>query len=308
MNTFAFRLNCKLADCHIETVAREVDMNLSGLGLTISMNFPETNSEGAGLVAWCGGFDSESDARDTGVRFKQAIMLAGVLIGIGIDVGTDKVVSHAMNQADGQPDDRLQPNVHGLQIVPDLENMLFGDIVFGRPATRVSPNQLVDRINEADRLNRLINKKQWLAAQLYNESHFHTAEPAQFLTLVSAVEVLAIREKRDMSSLKLIDKLIELLSSNDELESANKESLKHGLYNLKFESIGAACRRLIKSFVGKDEASRFKAMYEVRSKMIHEGEPPPGTDLAKEIRELDFIVRRLIAKHVSSSQTQEVSM
>ena len=37
-----------------------------------------------------------------------------------------QIVSGAPRRTDGTPDERLQPDIHGLQIVPDIENLRFG--------------------------------------------------------------------------------------------------------------------------------------------------------------------------------------
>jgi hypothetical protein len=41
------------------------------------------------LILRCDGFTSEDEARATGVRVKTAVMLAGVCLSFGIDVGPD---------------------------------------------------------------------------------------------------------------------------------------------------------------------------------------------------------------------------
>ena len=67
------------------------------------------------------GFNSEEEARTVGMPVKAALMLAGSLLGVGIDVGTDQVMSPAAKLKDDQPDERLQPDVHGLQVVPEIK-------------------------------------------------------------------------------------------------------------------------------------------------------------------------------------------
>jgi hypothetical protein len=134
MRTYAFRLICKLAGGDIETKEREILLVLPALIAPIKVFLPKGESppEDKALVLWCGGFTSEVAAQAAGASVKTAMMLAGVTLGIGIDVGTDQAISFGWQRQDGQPDERLQPNVHGLQVVPDLEGMLFGGIQAGR--------------------------------------------------------------------------------------------------------------------------------------------------------------------------------
>ena len=84
------------------------------------------------------------------------------------------------------------------------------------------------------------------------------------------------------------------------MEADEKEGLTGGLQNLKQESIGAACRALVKKHCGESASKTFKQAYDIRSKMLHVGEPPIGTDLAAVIRELDSLVRHLLVRHVSN--------
>jgi hypothetical protein len=131
MRTDAFRIKCKLTGGDFGTNEREFPLALPALIPPIIVSLPERGSptEDQFLILQGGGFTSEEEARAAGGRVKTAVMLAGVLLGFGIDVGTDQVISPAGHRKDGQPDEHLQPDVHGLQVVPEIEGrMLFGFI------------------------------------------------------------------------------------------------------------------------------------------------------------------------------------
>jgi hypothetical protein len=87
--------------------------------------------------------------------------------------------------------------------------------------------------------------------------------------------------------------------------AGNPDDLNNGLGNLKQESIRSACRRLVETYgenpADTHEARAFARAYTIRSTLLHEGESPPGTDLAAELRTLDLLVRRLIVRHVAFS-------
>ena len=145
-----------------------------------------------------------------------------------------------------------------------------------------------------------MHKKQTLAAQLYNQSHFHLSDTARFLTLISAIEALAEQRSKPPATVALIDRLMEMAAA-----AGNPDDLNNGLGNLKQESIRSACRRLVETYgenpADTHEARAFARAYTIRSTLLHEGEPPPGTDLAAELRTLDLLVRHLIVRHVAFS-------
>jgi hypothetical protein len=93
----------------------------------ISVNLPEGGHPTADqfLTLWCGGFPSEEAARAEGMRVKTAVMLAGVMLGFGIDMGTDQVMSPAVYWRGNQSDERFQPDVHGLQVVPEIDGKIY---------------------------------------------------------------------------------------------------------------------------------------------------------------------------------------
>lgn len=264
--TYAFRITCTLAGGDIESMEREIPLALPALArpINVFLSERENQTDILFLTLWCGGFSSEAEARAGGAPVKTALMLAGVRLGVGIDVGDDQVVSPAPQRKNGQPDERLQPVVHGLQVVPEIEGMLFVSLRFGRPGTPISPDDFEKTVAESYGLGKQPTKKQTLAAQLYNQSHFLWSDAARFITLISAVEVLAER-------------------------------------NRKRESIGSACRALVRTHCGEPAVKDFTRLYETRCELLHDGEPASGTDLAAELRELDQLVRDLVVRHVAAT-------
>jgi hypothetical protein len=189
MRTYEFRITCKLAEGDLGIKGREFALTQPALP-PIKLILPERKNPitGCHLLLRSSGFASEGEARASGVRVKTAVMLVGVLLGFGIDVGTDQVISSAGRWADGQQDELLQPYVHGLQVVPEIEGkMLFGSIWASRPVPQNFPESFQEKVAESYTLNKILTKKQTLAAQLYNQSHFLSSDAARFVTLISAV-------------------------------------------------------------------------------------------------------------------------
>jgi hypothetical protein len=95
---------------------------------------------GRTLILQGGGFSSQEDARAAGVSVKTAVMLAGLRLGVGIDVGTDQVRSPTHRDRDGQPiDEHWQPDIHGLQVVPELDWLAFGCVYLSATLKRKTP-------------------------------------------------------------------------------------------------------------------------------------------------------------------------
>jgi hypothetical protein len=255
------------------------------------------------LILQGGGFSSEEDAHAAGTPVKTAVMLAGLLLGVGIDVGTDQVISPAPRHTDGQPIEHWQPDVHGLQIVPEHDRLAFGLLYFSRPMLKkpISNSDLEEKVAEAYAPDKALTKKQTLATQLYSQSHFQSSDATRFLTLISAIEALAERHRRAPATVVLINRVIEQAATAGDLEEFERKSLIDGLGNLKRESISSACRRLVRTHCGDPAVEAFIHAYRIRGELLHNGEPSSETDLTMELLHLDPLVRRLTVNHVASS-------
>jgi hypothetical protein len=302
MKTYAFCIRCPFAGGHFETKERDILLALPALARPVNVFVPErqNQTDNLFLTLWCGGFSSEAEARAGGAPVKTALMLAGVLLGVGIDVGDDQVVS-PRPLVDGQPDERLQSEVHGLQVVPEIEGMHFWSLPLGRPVRRISPGDFEKKVAEGYGLGKPLTKKQTLAAQLYNQSHFLSSEAARFITLISAVEVLAEQSRSSPAAVALVQKLIDMAVAAVDVEASEKQALEKHLGYLKRESIGSACRALVRTHFEEPAVKDFTRLYKTRSELLHNGEPASGTDLAVELRELDLFVRRLVLRQVAAS-------
>jgi hypothetical protein len=304
MTTYAFRITGNLAGGDIETKEREVSLVLPGLERPVNVYLSEREKQtgNCSLTLWCGGFNSEGEARAAGAPVKTAYMLTGVLLGVGIDVGDDEVVSPAAHRKDGQPDDRLQPDVHGLQVVPEVEGMIFGFVrVMRIEKIPTSPADFQKKVAECYAPDKQLTKKQTLAAHLYGQSHFHASDSARFLTLISAVESLAQQRYSSPTVCTLIDKFVDTTAASVDLEPSEKTSIKDRLGYLKQESIGSACRALVRTHCGEPAVRDFTRHYDIRSNLLHRGEAPAGANLSVELIALDAIVRRIVLAHVAAS-------
>jgi hypothetical protein len=303
MTTYAFRLTCKLAG-HNFAIKENTPLILPALTPPIQVMLGKSKDQTGDptLILQGGGFSSEEEARTAGTPVKTAVMLAGLLLGVGIDVGTDQAECSIPRLADGQPNERVHSYVHGLQVVPEIDGLVFvsisASLIRKKP---ISPGDFEDAVAKSYALTKVLTKKQTLAAQLYNQSHFHSSDAARFLTLISAIEALAEQKRRPPAAMALVERMIEMSAAGGDLEESERQSLKVSLGNLKRESIGSACRVLVTRHCGESAVKYFTRTYGIRGSLLHKGEPPPGTDFALELQTLDPLVRHLIVQHMAVS-------
>ena len=84
-----------MARCRIETTECEISLLLPAPTPPIKVYLPEPKdqTEDPVLIIWGRGFSSDAHALSTGAAVKASVMLAGLLLGVGIDVGTDLLAS-----------------------------------------------------------------------------------------------------------------------------------------------------------------------------------------------------------------------
>jgi len=122
----------------------------------------------------------------------------------------------------------------------------------------------------------IVSEKHALALELYNAAHFEASKRARFITFVVAVESLSSREDRSKEAREYIERCLKLVN-NSSLPNDAKQSLAASLGNLKKDSIGITCRKLVskhlgtKNYQGKTAKDFFQECYNMRSDLVHEG-------------------------------------
>ena len=92
MKTFRFRIKfythfAGMIRCEEQKINSNIHENVS---LSLSSYDEKTITEGTVFVLSCGGFFSEKEAFDQGVKFKKALLISGPVLKIGIDAGRDR--------------------------------------------------------------------------------------------------------------------------------------------------------------------------------------------------------------------------
>ncbi|MFC2085781.1 hypothetical protein ACFLRO_01070 [Bacteroidota bacterium] len=194
---------------------------------------------------------------------------------------------------------QLRGTVHGLDVfaehppVARIEATARGGVIrqsMSQPSERLS-REFEDVVDLPPRTQ--------LAVELYNLTLFDSTPETRFLSLVTVVEVLASRARR---AHKLRQLLTRFIDSVDEagLDAEQAQVLKQGLGNLKRESVGQACRRLVGEMLDQNSASYFADCYSARSELLHTG--ATDKNIGAMIPQLHDIVHRALLAIIRESK------
>lgn len=255
------------------------------------------------------GFSSEHEADICGRRVKNSLLLCGLRLQMGIDVGKDKarggITKYGkewLKKTTGIKEETLLLNdIHGLCVYPEEKGV---DVRFVSIGFKVhlgqSSTKFVEEFKKAYKLSPKLTDKQSLALELYNTSHFESSLRARFLTLVTAIECLCVRATRPKTVLDFLKKLIDTTEGAD-LEPPERKSLIDGLKNLKTESVRKSCLQLAEKHLGGDAMSLFQECYSIRGGLAHDGKCPGGADIGTYTPKLDKLVSQLILADIENS-------
>ena len=127
----------------------------------------------------------------------------------------------------------------------------------------------------------------FLSASVEIDSHLAPS----FVMRISAVEVLAKQVDHSDHFLECAKQLARSIDIPS-LTSAECEQLRNALLASRREGVMAAMRRVCLPLMGQDWMRDFTALYEVRSRIVHDGVTPTGNDHQK----LRHLVEALLLK------------
>ena len=276
---------------------------LEPFGNTPDNDHPRKISETAHLVLSARGFPSEESATESGARAKAALSMCGALLRIGIDVGRDSSdfvpTDYLREQVRRNTGKELHNDLHGLTVYPEQPPavLVHGSVT---PTVARSFKRFEKNLAQAYAATSQTPQLQ-LALELYARSHFETSIRTRFLSLINAVEAVAVQQTRSKKVSELVDEFTKLVQAA-EVEPSNRQALLSSVARLKYESIGQACRRVVKVhltnavYAEKEADQFFKQCYGVRSKLLHEGDVPHSTQVLRElVGDLDQLVADLLA-------------
>ncbi len=289
--TFAFRLVVLLPQTHCIGVSEEkVELVLHGFsGDVVVMRSHQEGlllKDSAQPVFESKGYANEEEALAYGGALKNALRLAGVIAGSGIDVGNDRPrglrLAPAGKAVFEEQGVRVLDDVIGLQVYEERGNEF---IVSGSTSGKVTHEfaQFGDAVRSGLELGTSLSEQQSLACDLYAAAHFETSARARLLTLVSAAEVLGETRKRTAEVRELVLGFVEqtkaaMATTTDEHRRELKSLLgqlgRETNQSLKWRTVRLAQTYGGEGVYGSNDLPAKELMaeaYDVRSQLVHEG-------------------------------------
>lgn len=301
MSTYGFRLRFLLPKGSVishDSDTLEVQLN-SGMQpsiLRLVSNNKAVLKESNDLSLCGNGFATEEEASSCGIRARNSLVFCATQLQMGVDCGRDKSTSGFGKVVKDYAKEQgilLLNNVHGLSVYPDGMHVRFGGMKASVTIGRTSA-KFTEEFIRAYELSLNFTDKLSLAFELYGASHFEASLRAKLLSLISVVESICVQDKHSKAVLKHLDNLINM--TKDSLDDPEKDNIISRLGFLKRESISSACKKLVADNLEEEEVRQFESLYNVRSRILHDGRAPEDVDLGIEVPKLDKIVSKLLIK------------
>lgn len=238
-------------------------------------------------------YDTIEKALSSAEKALDALTIVSMKNRLGIEVSREKTIHEARyTDINGSEVCVGFNELPGINIYPDIENAPMHSLMgmatrFGVPGENFAESI---RSNYGAHCNL---ESLGEAYDLYISSHFESSQTARFLTQITCIECLAIDSRRNEDEVKAIDELISKVSEIDaSTETVNR--LKNQLGQMKRKPISATCYDLVESRLGREDAERFKELYRIRSKIIHNGSQWHRDGRSRKIWDIDQLVSRLL--------------
>jgi len=224
------------------------------------------------IVAKIDGFDTEQAAREAGQALGDVLLVSGALGKLGIDIGFSRsTLSFSQQIADRISADtgrELRTEVHGLMVYEKDSVCIVG--MEARGSAQITPEGFGARLVESSLSASKLTERQRNCAALINDSFYVPRIEGQFILRISAVEALCDQKARDPRYLEAIEALERQLGEAM-LDGDIRETLQRMLGNAKRESLRLAYMTKFRSLRSPEEAKQFDALYQLRSKLVHDG-------------------------------------
>lgn len=239
-------------------------------------------------------FTSQDAALDCGRRLKLALSLLAAERQFGVDAGRDAATS-SFSQAIKETIARsqhvqLRDDIHGLDVYCEQPPVTrFGVEAYGSGSYVI--DDYANRLGEFFAAGLTVSPKQELALDLYNLNHFESVTATRFLTLITVVEVLAIRRKRSPQVTAFV-KTLRVAVKKSGLTAGERTALLNGLGNITQQSISEACKKFVAQHGSAADVTFFSDCYSARSELVHDG--VTARAVALDSTQLDALVSRLL--------------
>jgi hypothetical protein len=269
------------------------------------------------------GFRTEEEARRTGAKVRDALLLSSARLRLGIDIGEDRAtfssaqaVKDLMLREHGT---RYLDDIHGLMVYPEDLPVAIPRMRGTATVTRPDSQEFETSLRSAYAAHAVLTPQVRLALELYSASHFEASARARFLALMMAIEAVLQPEEwiepdddSLVSTSAHVARLIEQTRAANLLE-IDRKSLLSSLEWLRRESISRTGRRLLQKhlpvseYLSKGSSEFFAYCYGVRSKLLHTGTTgDPRLHLGTVVGELSRMVSDLLTAMALARTKREV--
>ncbi|MBP6010601.1 MAG: hypothetical protein KBA31_00090 [Alphaproteobacteria bacterium] len=217
-------------------------------------------------------YQTESAAHDAGRRLLDALLIGGALGKLGIDVGTSKatlsfsqMIHDAVRRDTGR---ELRADLWGLMVYEKDMVQIVRMQAEGFAST--SAQSFASHLEKWRDARSTMTDRQRTCASLLNDSFYVAQADAQFILRISAVEALC--DQRDVGEeyAQTIDALLAHLDGM-RVDATSRESARRVLARARKDSLRQAYTRKLRQFLDADSVKEFEALYDLRSKYVHDG-------------------------------------
>lgn len=246
------------------------------------------------------GFATEEEAQNAGERLRDALLLAGALEGVGVDVGSgpptlsfSQAVQDAMSKASGGR--AILSDGLGLTVYQNDSVQFIGAKAYGTVShdVRWLGHKLEGWLASAT----MLSERQRICALLLNDAQYAPQAEARFVLCISAVEALCDETSRSPGYVRTIDALLRHLSDvgGDPLDV---ETVRKALTFQRKQSVRQGYLAKIRALLDNATAKEFDGLYDMRSAFIHDGRH--RGELLVPANRASEIARALLTKDLSS--------
>lgn len=271
---FRTRLRARLAK-GLTTEASRLNIEFLDKDVTItSQNKEEPLNKAKWIVLGARGFTTEQEAQYFGTRLCWMLQLAALSSRLGVDVGEDKPTSwinedFARSMGLIMEHERIEPNVHGLAILPDDDNTRF-PLIDAQATVTADPEHFASALTELGKKSDSGLGSAASGVRLLNRA-LMTSEPlAQMVLAFSAVEELGQGEKWSKAQVALIKKLAITAEAYDEVTAEERaevaRAIRKGLFPL---SLRQGVMRLLSRLGLEHLRKEWDSLYGMRSALFH---------------------------------------
>ncbi|WP_201841395.1 hypothetical protein [Microvirga zambiensis] len=219
------------------------------------------------------GFATEEEARIAGRRLGDTLLVTGAVTRMGIDIGFSRstlqfsAAIHAAVKAESGKE--LRAETHGLMVYEEDAVAILGMNAQG--SVLIAPQVLEDRLTTWVAASAGLTERQRNCAALLNDSFFVPQTEGQFVLRVSAVEALC--DQTDVGAdYQTAISAIEAFVASQAFADDVRETINRSLSFQRRQSLRQSYMTKFRTLLSETEAKAFDALYQKRSKLVHDGQ------------------------------------